>query len=275
MRMRNNDDSQNQKRASNFRTAMSQIVNGATTQPTAPTGQAAPTAPSATPTTPATPVAPTPTTPATPATPAASTPTTPATPAATPAASSQTKASSPLAGLTEQIKMHERQGSTPTSTPDSSAFAARKYSSMGSNLDSKARSKTVLAEDFEVNGDVKATGDIEINGIVNGNVTTEGHIQLLGTITGSVTAASANFESGKLTGDTVEVQNNISIGRDFELSAQVTAQNIDIDGKVNGNITVAASTTLRSHAKVRGDITSADLSIEKGASLSGTIKVNE
>lgn len=171
-----------------------------------------------------------------------------------------------IADLTEQIKMHEQATNNP--------FSSNKYAP-DSNTPSGPKSKTIIASDFEINGDVKANGDIEINGMINGNVSTQGHIQLAGIINGSVAAESANLSSGKITGENVVIQTDVTLGREFELAAQISAKNIEIDGRVKGNITVSESVILHANAKVAGDVTASDLTMEKGAALSGNMKISE
>ena len=88
-----------------------------------------------------------------------------------------------------------------------------------------------------INGDIQAKGDVRIDGILKGSVKTEGKL-----VVGS---------SGVVEGD-------------------VTCSNADISGEIKAKITVSQLLSLKSTSKLNGDIVTNKLSIEPGASFSGS-----
>ena len=88
-----------------------------------------------------------------------------------------------------------------------------------------------------INGDIKANGDIRIDGILKGSVKTQGKL-VVGT-------------SGVVEGD-------------------VECSNADISGEIKAKITVKELLSLKSTAKLNGDIVTNKLSIEPGSSFSGS-----
>jgi len=86
-------------------------------------------------------------------------------------------------------------------------------------------------------GDVISKGDIRVDGILKGSVNTEGKVVLGG--------------EGVIEGD-------------------VTCKDADISGTVKAKITVSQLLTLKSLAKLNGDIITNKLSIEPGASFTGS-----
>lgn len=88
-----------------------------------------------------------------------------------------------------------------------------------------------------ITGDIKSKSDIRIDGILKGSVNTEGKL-----VVGS---------SGVVEGD-------------------VVCSNADISGEIKAKITVSQLLSLKSSSKLNGDIITNKLSIEPGASFSGS-----
>jgi len=88
-----------------------------------------------------------------------------------------------------------------------------------------------------INGDIQSKSDIRIDGILKGSVKTEGKL-VVGT-------------SGVVEGD-------------------VFCSDADISGEIKAKITVSKILSLKSTSKLNGDIITNKLSIEPGASFSGS-----
>jgi cytoskeletal protein CcmA (bactofilin family) len=87
-----------------------------------------------------------------------------------------------------------------------------------------------------IEGEVQASGDLRIDGIIKGSVTSKAKV-----VVGS---------TGQVTGD-------------------IICQNADISGHVKGKTTVAEMLFLKSSAKINGDIVTGKLVVEVGASFTG------
>ena len=88
-----------------------------------------------------------------------------------------------------------------------------------------------------INGDIQSKSDIRIDGILKGSVKTKGKL-----VVGS---------SGVVEGD-------------------VECENADVSGEIKAKITVSQLLFLKSTSKFNGDIVTNKLSIEPGASFSGS-----
>lgn len=88
-----------------------------------------------------------------------------------------------------------------------------------------------------INGDIISKSDIRIDGVLKGSVKTKGKL-----VVGS---------SGVVDGD-------------------VECENADVSGEINAKITVSQLLSLKSTSKLNGDIVTNKLSIEPGASFSGS-----
>ena len=91
-----------------------------------------------------------------------------------------------------------------------------------------------------IKGDLKAGGDIRIDGTLNGNLICEAKL-IIG-------------PKGRIEGD-------------------VTCKNATIEGSFKGNLTVRDSLTVQATAKVEGDVKAAKMAVLSGAQISATCSV--
>jgi len=89
----------------------------------------------------------------------------------------------------------------------------------------------------EITGDVRSKGDIRIDGTLKGSVKTAGKVVL---------------------------------GREGIIEGDVDCKDADISGLIKAKITVSELLSLKSAAKLNGDIITNKLSIEPGASFTGS-----
>ncbi|PQJ75464.1 bactofilin family protein [Polaribacter gangjinensis] len=108
--------------------------------------------------------------------------------------------------------------------------------------------RNVIAKSTTIIGDIKAIGDFRIDGILEGSLKTNGRV---------IIAAEAIVK-----GD-------------------VEASNADIEGEFSGNLKVEKILTVKTIAKISGDVVVGKLSIEPGATfnasciMTGTAKVQK
>lgn len=92
------------------------------------------------------------------------------------------------------------------------------------------------------------------------------------TIKGCVSAAGDFRLDGRLEGD-ITLNGKLVVGESGFVKGNVVCQNANIIGVVEGNISVKELLSLNSTAKVKGDILINRLSIEPGATFSGTCRM--
>lgn len=104
------------------------------------------------------------------------------------------------------------------------------------NVTAASGSVNMISQGTVIDGEIKSTGDLRIDGLVKGSVLSKAKV-VVGT-------------TGLIEGD-------------------VFAQNADISGTVKGKTTVNETTFLKSSAKVIGDIVTGKLVVEVGATFTG------
>lgn len=107
--------------------------------------------------------------------------------------------------------------------------------------DNEKNAINLLGSGTAITGDIVADGDIRIDGDLKGNLTSKGRVVIGNT--------------GKVVGE-------------------IKCQTSEIAGTVDGKITVENLLALKSTSKLSGDIITGKLSIEPGASFTGSCQMN-
>jgi cytoskeletal protein CcmA (bactofilin family) len=102
---------------------------------------------------------------------------------------------------------------------------------------SKEGSVNLIGAGTSIEGDISAGGDIRIDGTLKGTITTRG---------------------------------KLVVGPTGTIDGELNCLNADISGTVRGKVNVTEQLSLKSTAKLTGDIITGKLAIEPGADFSGT-----
>ena len=100
--------------------------------------------------------------------------------------------------------------------------------------------KSVLAQDLRITGEVSSTGTSEVLGEIEGNITARGLI----------------------------------VGTEGRMNGTVSAETVEVKGKLDGRV-ATHSFALRATAEVAADITYSTLVIESGAQIEGKFTLNK
>ena len=102
--------------------------------------------------------------------------------------------------------------------------------------------ETVVSSSMRIEGELKSNGNIKIDGIISGKVHTS---------------------------------QDLMIGSNAQIDADVIASNAVIAGVVRGNVTVKNALLLSETAKIIGNINCGQLGIKEGAYFSGACRMQE
>jgi cytoskeletal protein CcmA (bactofilin family) len=92
-------------------------------------------------------------------------------------------------------------------------------------------------------------------------------------IKGEVTGAESLFIDGRIEGTINFPDNRVTIGRNGTVAANITAKEVVIMGKVQGNVDCADRLDIRSEGLLSGDVITHRISVEEGAILKGGVEV--
>ncbi|MGH9474969.1 MAG: bactofilin family protein [Terriglobales bacterium] len=96
-------------------------------------------------------------------------------------------------------------------------------------------------------------------------------IHLKGTITGNEDL----FVDGKLEGSVDLPKNMLTVGVNGQVQANVSAREVVILGKLNGNVAAADRVEIKAQGALTGDVSAARISIEDGAFFKGGIDIRK
>ena len=94
-------------------------------------------------------------------------------------------------------------------------------------------------------------------------------------IKGEITGTESLFIDGKVDGSVMLPGNRVTVGRNGQVSASITAREIVVLGKVKGNITATDRVDIRAEGALTGDVAAARISIEDGAFFKGGIDIRK
>jgi cytoskeletal protein CcmA (bactofilin family) len=92
-------------------------------------------------------------------------------------------------------------------------------------------------------------------------------------IKGEVSGAEALFIDGRVEGSINFPDNRVTVGRNGNVAANITAKEVVIMGKVQGNVECADRLDLRSEGVLSGEVITHRISVEEGAILKGGVEV--
>src|SRR6056297_347078 len=109
------------------------------------------------------------------------------------------------------------------------------------NMENDSNAINIVGVGTEITGDIKTNGDIRIDGFLSGNIKTDGKLVV--------------GETGKIKGE-------------------IQCKDSDVLGMIEGKIAVKQLLSLKSSARIYGDIITKKLSIEPGSVFTGNCKMD-
>ena len=94
-------------------------------------------------------------------------------------------------------------------------------------------------------------------------------------IKGEVTAAESLFVDGRIDGTITVTDHRVTIGRNGSVQADITAREVVIMGKVEGNVQCTDRLDIRGDGSLTGDVITQRISVEDGAWVKGAVEVRQ
>jgi len=94
-------------------------------------------------------------------------------------------------------------------------------------------------------------------------------------IKGEVTGSESLYVDGRIEGSINLPGNRVTIGRNGVVSANITAREIVVLGKVRGNMNASDRVDIRNEGSLTGDVVAQRISIEDGAYFKGGIDIRK
>lgn len=92
-------------------------------------------------------------------------------------------------------------------------------------------------------------------------------------IKGEISGSEALYIDGRVEGTINMPESRVTIGRNGNVAAHITAKEVIIMGKVVGNIQAVDRLDIRAEGSLTGDVITLRISVEEGALLKGGVEV--
>jgi len=94
-------------------------------------------------------------------------------------------------------------------------------------------------------------------------------------IKGEISGSESLYIDGKVEGSINLPGNRVTVGRNGQVSASITAREIVVLGKIRGNVSASDRVDIRAEGSLSGDVAAARISIEDGAFFKGGIDIRK
>lgn len=131
---------------------------------------------------------------------------------------------------------------------------------------------TVIAPGTVIIGDMTTAGGLRVDGEVKGNLHVHSRLELKGKIIGDIEAEDAIITTSLIRGD-IKASNVITIDGGTTVVGDVSAKNVQVNGKIKGNLTVEERAHFEERATLVGNLISGTVIIDEGAMLKGDIAI--
>lgn len=98
---------------------------------------------------------------------------------------------------------------------------------------------------------------IESSTKVKGEILSEGDFRIDGTLEGSI-----------------KTDGKVVVGKEGNIKGSVSCTNADVEGKINGNLFVSNTLSLKSSSRIDGEVIIGKLIVESGATFNATCSMN-
>jgi cytoskeletal protein CcmA (bactofilin family) len=94
-------------------------------------------------------------------------------------------------------------------------------------------------------------------------------------VKGEISGSESLFIDGKVEGSINLPGNRVTVGRNGQVAANITAREIVVLGKVRGNVSASDRVDIRAEGSLSGDVAASRISIEDGAFFKGGIDIRK
>ena len=144
---------------------------------------------------------------------------------------------------------------------------------MGNNPDTpyyETEETTVISRNTIVNGSIRSFANVNVDGSIKGDVKITKNISVTGKIVGDIECNNSVMAGASMQGN-VASKGQVQIDRDTIILGDISAQYLDLNGKIKGNLDIGGKAEFKTDAVVLGNITASTITVLDGATIQGYV----
>jgi cytoskeletal protein CcmA (bactofilin family) len=134
----------------------------------------------------------------------------------------------------------------------------------------EAEETTVISRNTVVEGNIRAFANVSIEGSVRGDVLVTKDISMSGRIVGDIECNNSSFTGASMQGN-IASKGQVQFDRDSMLLGDITAQYLNINGKIKGNLDIGGKAEFKADSYILGNISAATITVIDGANIQGYV----
>lgn len=129
---------------------------------------------------------------------------------------------------------------------------------------------TVISRNTIIDGNIRSFANINIDGSVKGDVTITKNINVTGKDVGDIECNNSIMSGASMQGNIVS-KGQVQMDRDSLILGDISAQYLDLNGKIKGNVDVGGKAEFKTDAVILGNITASTITVLDGATIQGYV----
>lgn len=130
------------------------------------------------------------------------------------------------------------------------------------------RETAIIPKGTVINGNIAIEGRLEMYGVVNGDINSDNRVNISGDVTGNIKANDLYAKDSFIVGQ-IQCAQGAVIRENTVILGDIVAQNLVIDGAVQGKIDIREGITVGDTAILDSDIKAKTIQVNNGAAING------
>lgn len=127
----------------------------------------------------------------------------------------------------------------------------------------------IIPKGTVINGNIDIKGKLEMHGVINGDINSDSLVNLCGNVTGNINVNELHTRDSFVVGRIACLQNAV-VQDNTVILGDVNAQNLTVDGAIQGKIDIRNQITVGNKAIIDSDIKAKSIQVNNGASINGS-----
>jgi cytoskeletal protein CcmA (bactofilin family) len=163
-----------------------------------------------------------------------------------------------------QVPPPQNQSYTPGYTPGYNAMYTYSPERM------EAEETTIISRNTVIDGNIRAFANVAVEGSVKGDIRITKDVSMSGRVVGDIECNNSNFTGASMQGNVVS-KGQVQLDRDSLLLGDISAQYLNINGKIRGNVEIGGKAEFKSEAYILGNISASTITVIDGANIQGYV----